>query len=89
VRLWGTLLFGTALAGAGLARYVRDRSQTTGQSYLTVLRQLPSEARRGYGEVRRRAQLAVGDGLQAARDRDTRVDRALTSAAPHDTAPAS
>jgi hypothetical protein len=89
VRLWGTLLFGTALAGAGLAYYVRDRSQATGQSYLGVLRQLPSEARRGYGEVRRRAQLALGDGLQAARDRETHVDRGLTAAVPPHTAPPS
>ena len=87
MRLWGTLLFGTALAGASLAYYVRDRSEHTGQSYLEVLRQLPSEARRGYGEVRRRAQLALGDGLQAARDREVQVDRALTVAAPHDTDP--
>ena len=75
VRLWGTLIFGTALAGAGLAYYVRDRSQTTGQSYVEVLRQLPREARRGYGEARRRAQLALDDGLRAARSRERQVDQ--------------
>ena len=84
MRLWGTLLFGTALAGAGLAQYVRDRKEQTGLSYLEVLRQLPAEARRGYGEVRRRAQLALGDGLQAARDSGLHLDRALTAAAPRD-----
>ena len=89
MRLWGTLLFGTALAGAGLAYYVRDRKEQSGQTYLEILRQLPSEARRGYGEVRRRAQLALGDGLQASRDRGSQVDRALTAAAPRDAGPAS
>jgi hypothetical protein len=89
VRLWGTLLFGTALAGAGLASYVRDRKEQSGQTYLEILRQLPSEARRGYGEVRRRAQLALGDGLQASRDRGSQVERALTAAAPRDAGPAS
>jgi uncharacterized membrane protein len=84
VRLWGTLIFGTALAGASLVYYVRDRSEHTGQSYLEVLRQLPSEARRGFGDARRRAQLALGDGLQAARAREGQVDRALAQAAPRD-----
>ncbi len=89
MRLWGTLLFGTALAGAGLAYYVRDRKEQSGQSYLEVLRQLPSEARHGFGEVRRRAQLALGDGLQAARDRGLQVDRSLGAAAPHEAGTAS
>jgi hypothetical protein len=82
VRLLGTFVFGTALAGAGLAYYVRERKQATGQSYVDVLRQLPSDARRGYGEARRRAQLAIDDGLRAARQREGQVDNALTAAAP-------
>jgi len=86
MRFWGTLVFGTALAGAGLAAYVRDRSRTTGQSYVEVLRQLPGEARRGYGEVRRRAQLALDDGVRAARSREHRVEHALEAAAPRDAA---
>jgi hypothetical protein len=84
VRLWGTLVFGATLAGASLAYYVRDRSQATGQSYVEVLRQLPQEARRGYGEARRRAQLALDDGLRAARSREHQVERALVAAAPRD-----
>ena len=87
MRLWGTLLFGTALAGAGVAYYVRDRSQATGQSYIEVLRQLPSEALRGYGEARRRAQRAIDDGLRAARVREGQVERALVVAAPRDADP--
>ncbi|MGZ4198806.1 MAG: hypothetical protein ACXVP1_01320, partial [Thermoleophilia bacterium] len=67
MRLWGSLVFGTVLAGASVAYYVRERSASTGQSYVEVLRQLPGEARRGYGEARRRAQLAIEDGLRAAR----------------------
>jgi hypothetical protein len=84
VRLWGTLVFGTALASAGLAYYVRDRRLATGQSYVDVLRQLPSEALRGYGEARRRAQLAIDDGLRAARLRENQVDHALVASAPRD-----
>ena len=84
MRLWGTLVFGTALAGAGLAYSVRDRRLATGQSYVDVLRQLPSEAMRGYGEARRRAQLAIDDGLRAARLRENQVDHALVAAAPRD-----
>ena len=84
MRLWGTLAFGTALAGAGLAYYVRDRKQATGQSYVEVLRQLPSEALRGYGEARRRARLAIDDGLRAARLHEGKVDQALGAAAPRD-----
>jgi hypothetical protein len=86
MRLWGTLVFGTALAGASLAFYVRDRSQATGQSYVEVLRQLPREARRGYGEARRRAELALEDGLRAARSREHQVERALVAVAPRDAA---
>jgi len=84
MRFWGTIAFGAALAGAGLAYYVRDRSQATGQSYVEVLRQLPQEARRGYGEARRRVTLALEDGLQAARSREHQVERALAAAAPRD-----
>ena len=84
MRLWGTLVFGTALAGAGLVQYVRDRSQVTGQSYVEVLRPLPREALLGYGEARRRAGLALEDGLRAARSREHQVERALVVAAPRD-----
>jgi hypothetical protein len=84
VRIWGSLVFGAVLAGASVAYYVRERSESTGQSYTEVLRQLPSEARRGYGEARRRAQLALDDGLRAARVREHQVDHALVAAAPRD-----
>ena len=82
MRLWGTLIFGGVLAGTGVAYYVRERSQSTGQSYVEVLKQLPSEARRGYGEARRRARLALDDGLQAARMRERQVDHALVATEP-------
>ena len=84
MRFWGTLVFGTALAGVSVAYYVHERSQATGQSYVAVLRQLPSEARRGYDEARRRAKLAIDDGLRAARVRESQVEHALVAAAPRD-----
>ena len=84
MKFMGTLVFGSALVGAGLAYYVRERSRTTGQSYLEVLRQLPSEARRGYIEARGRAQLALNEGLRVARAREQQVQRDLLAAAPRD-----
>jgi len=84
MRFWGTVVFGAALVSAGLAYYVRERSQATGQSYTEVVRQLPAEARRGYGEARERTRLAVGDGLRAARSREHQVERALLAVAPRD-----
>jgi len=80
VRLWGTIIFGSVLAGTGVAYYVRERSESTGQGYVEVLLQLPSEALRGYGEARRRARLALDDGLRAARSRERQVDHALVAA---------
>ena len=87
MRLWGTLIFGGVLAGTGAAYYVRERSRSTGQSYVEVLLQLPAEARRGYGEARRRARLALDDGLLAARVRERQVDHALSAAAPRNDDP--
>lgn len=86
MRFWGTLVFGTALAGAGVAHYVRERSRASGQSYVEVLRQLPGEVRRGYGEARQRAQLAVGDGLRAARAREHQVEHGLLATTRSDAA---
>ena len=84
MRFWGTVIFGSALVGVGVAYYVRERSQTTGQSYLEVLRLLPGEARRTYNEARSRAQLALNEGLRAAGERERQVHRDLTAAAPRD-----
>ncbi len=84
MRLFGTVVFGSALLGIGVAYYVHDRSQTTGQSYVEVLRQLPGQARRTYAEARVRAQLALSDGLRAAQVREIQVDHDLTAAAPRD-----
>ena len=81
MRLWGTLIFGGVLACTSVAYYVRERSQSTGQSSVVVLLQLPAEVRRGYDEARRRARLALDDGLRAARVRELQVDHALVSAA--------
>jgi hypothetical protein len=85
VKLFGTLVFGTALAGAGLAYFVHERSRATGESYLEVVRQLPGEARKAYGEARRRTVLAVEDGLRAARHREDLVERELVAAGPRET----
>lgn len=80
MRFLGSVVFGTVLAGAGLAYYVHDRSARTGQSYLEVLRLLPGDARHAYDDVRRRATLAVDEGLKAAQLREREVDRELTTA---------
>ena len=80
MRLFGTLAFGAMLAGAGLAYYVHERSRATGQGYLEILRQLPSDTRRTYDDVRRRAVLALEDGVQAARRREDQVERELVAA---------
>lgn len=77
MKLFGTLVFGVALAGAGVAYYVHDRSRATGESYLEVLRLLPAEASRTYAEVRRRASLAIEDGVSAARRREDEVQNEL------------
>ena len=84
MRLWGSVIFGCALAGVGVAYYVRERSQATGQSYLEVLRLLPGDARRAYGQVRDRAQLSLTEGLRAAGERERQVQHDLTAAAPRD-----
>ena len=88
MRFWGTVIFGSALLGAGVAYYVRDRSRSTGQSYLEVLRLLPGDARRVYDQARHRAQLALNEGLRAAGEREQQVQRDLTAAAPRDDAAA-
>lgn len=80
MRFLGTLVFGAALAGAGLAYYVHERSRSSGESHLEVLRLLPADLRRTYGEARRRATLALEDGVRAARRRADEVDRDLVAA---------
>jgi hypothetical protein len=81
VRLVGTLVFGSVLAGAGLAYFVHQRSAATGQSYSEVLLQLPGEARRAYEGARKHAALALEDGLTAARRREEQVVKDLLSIA--------
>jgi hypothetical protein len=80
VKLVGTFVFGAVLAGAGLAYYVHERSNATGQSYVEVLRQLPGELRRTYDSTRERALLALEEGLKAARLREDQVERELVAA---------
>ena len=82
MRFFGTLVFGTVLAGAGLVYYVHERSAGTGESYLEVLKQLPSEVGRSVDEARRRAVLALEDGFAAARRRADEVERELLAVAP-------
>ena len=81
MRLVGTLVFGSVLAGAGLAYFVHQRSTATGQSYSEILLQLPGEARRAYESARKHAALALEDGLTAARRREEQVVKDLLSVA--------
>jgi len=67
-------------AGAALAYYVRKRRARTGEDYLDILRQLPSEAQRWAVDAKRRAALALEDGKAAAREREADFTRQLTAA---------
>jgi hypothetical protein len=74
------LVVGGVAAGAVLAYYVRKRRARTGEGYLDILRQLPSEAQRWAVDAKRRAALALEDGKAAAREREADFTRQLTAA---------
>jgi len=74
------LVVGGIAAGAALAYYVQKRRARTGEGYLDILRQLPSDAQRWAVDAKRRAVLAIEDGKSAARERDTDFTKQLAAA---------
>ena len=71
---------GGIVAGAALAYYVQKRRARTGEGYLDIIRQLPSDAQRWAGDAKRKAALALNEGKAAARERDSGFTRQLTAA---------
>src|SRR5450759_4535531 len=71
---------GGIAAGAALAYYVQKRRAHTGEGYLDILRQLPSDAQRWAVDAKRRAALALEEGKAAARERDSDYTRQRTAA---------
>ena len=74
------LVVGGVAAGAALAYYVQKRRARTGEGYVDILRQLPSDAQRWGGDAKQRAALALDDGKAAARQRDSDFTKRLTAA---------
>jgi hypothetical protein len=74
------LIVSGAVAGTALTYYVRSRHQRTGESYLSIVRQLPGDALRWVDDTRTRAVKALDEGKVAARDRDQEFTRQLTAA---------
>lgn len=77
-----TLGAGAAVAGFALVYYVRRRHDRTGEGYVSIVRGLPSDARRWAADVQRRGTQALEDGRQAAREREQELLRQLEAAAP-------
>ena len=78
--LSGRLVVGGIVAGAALAYYVQRRRTRTGEGYLQILMQLPSDAQRWVADAQRRATLALEEGKTAARERDAELTRQLEAA---------
>ena len=76
----GKLVVGGFAAGAALVYYVQKRRARTGESYVDILRQLPSDARHWAVDAKRRAALALEEGKAAARERDSDFTKQLTAA---------
>jgi hypothetical protein len=74
------LVAGGIAAGAALAFYVQKRRARTGEGYLDILRQLPSDAQRWAVDAKHRAALALEEGKAAARERDSDFRKQLTAA---------
>lgn len=74
------LVVGGMAAGAALAYYVQKRRARSGEGYLDIFRQLPSEAQHWAGDAKRRAALALEEGKVAARERDSDFTKQLTAA---------
>jgi len=74
------LVAGGIAAGAALTYYVQKRRARTGEGYLDILRQLPSDAQRWAVDAKHRAALALEEGRAAARERDSDFRKQLTAA---------
>jgi hypothetical protein len=74
------LIVSGAVAGAALGYFVRSRHQRTGESYLTIIRQLPGHAMSWVDDTRSRATRALEAGKVAARDREEEFTRQLNAA---------
>ncbi len=74
------LVAGGIAAGAALAYYVQKRRARTGEGYIDILRQLPSDAQRWGGQAKQKAALALSEGKTAARRRDSDFTQRLTAA---------
>ena len=74
------LVVGGIVAGAALAYYVQRRRARTGESYVQILLQLPSDAQRWVQDAQRRATQALEEGKTAARERDAELTRQLEAA---------
>jgi hypothetical protein len=85
VRLVGAL--GLGVLAAGLTYYVREERLRTSDGYLVTLRRLPARARPLLDDVRRRFDLAVTEGRQAASLRATQVQQRLAATGSSSPAP--
>ena len=74
------LVAGGIAAGAALVYYVQKRRARTGEGYLDILRQLPSDAPRWAVDAQRQAALAREEGKTAAREREADFTKQLTAA---------
>jgi hypothetical protein len=69
-----------AVASVALAYYVRSKHERTGESYVSIVRGLPGDARRWVESTRARAVRALEAGKTAARERDEEFTRQLEAA---------
>ena len=74
------LVAGGIAAGAALAYYVQKRRARSGEGYLDIIRQLPSDAQRWAVDAKRRAALALEEGKAAAHERDTEFTEQIAAA---------
>jgi len=74
------LVAGGIAAGVALAYHVQKRRARTGEGYLDIVRQLPSDAQRWAVDAKRRAALALEEGKAAARERDSEFTKQLAAA---------
>jgi hypothetical protein len=74
------LVVGGIVAGAALAYYVQRRRARTGEGYVQILLQLPSDAQRWVHDAQKKAALALEEGKTAARERDAELSTQLEAA---------